>query len=272
MPDRRTRSAVVEDYRAARMAADHTAMARLRNEEACLVLLSTLESLARDESTFIHHVALKGGILMAGELRSPRVSADIDATAGHGRRIDVESAGLEIVRAGRAFRMRIDGEPERTTGGHIIHLRFESLTDGGTAKLEVSIREDLVFAVRDAVIDLSGIGLSVFSVPAVAKVELVAEKLRALAQRAQPRDLFDLHLYLVDSGWHLDRRELRQAVDRKLELTRFRRWAESLWRTNLDEIERTWEPTLLAWVAPEDLPTFDQTVSEVDRRLRALGL
>lgn len=175
-------------------------------------------------------------------------------------------------RAGRAFRMRVDGEPERTTGGHVIHLRFESLTDGGTAKVEVSIREDLVFAVRDAVIDLSEIGQSVFSVPAVAEVELVAEKLRALAQRAQPRDLFDLRLYLVDSGWHLDGHELRQAVERKLELTRFRRWAGDLWRTNLAEIEQMWEATLLAWVAPEHLPAVDRTVSEVERRLRALGL
>jgi hypothetical protein len=49
------------------------------------------------------------------------------------------------------------------------------------SKLEVSVREDLVFAVRDALIGLSEVGLSVFSVPAVAKVELVAEKLRALA-------------------------------------------------------------------------------------------
>jgi hypothetical protein len=55
-------------------------------------------------------------------------------------------------------------------------------------------------------------------------------------------------------------------------LTRFTRWTENVWRTNLDWIERTWEPTLLAWVAPEDLTTFDQTVSEVNRRLRALGL
>lgn len=161
------------------------------------MLLTTLEALARDDSSFIHQVALKGGILMAGELRSPRVSADIDATTGRGRRIDVGAAGRELVRAGRAFRMRIDGDPERTAGGHVIHLRFESLTDGGTTKLEVSVREDLVFAVREAVIDLSEVGLSVFSVPAVAKVELVAEKLRALAQRAQPRDLFDLRLYLL---------------------------------------------------------------------------
>lgn len=82
-----------------------------------------------------------------------------------------------------------------------------------------------------------------FSVPAVAKVELVAEKLRTLVQRAQPRDLFDLQLYLVESGWHLDPADLRRAVDAKLALTRHRRWRSGMWRLNLEAIERAWDET-----------------------------
>jgi predicted nucleotidyltransferase component of viral defense system len=174
-------------------------MARFQNEEACLVLLTVLERLASDPASFIHGVAIKGGILMAGELHSPRASADIDATSGVQKRIDAEIVVREIRRAGREFNVRQDREPERTPGGSIVHLRFDSLTDAGTAKVEVSVREDLVFAVRDAVFNLADLGLAPFSIPALAEVELVSEKLRALVQRAQPRDLFDLRLYLIDS-------------------------------------------------------------------------
>ena len=39
---------IAADYRAARDAGEHAAMARFQNEEACLVLLTVLERLAAD--------------------------------------------------------------------------------------------------------------------------------------------------------------------------------------------------------------------------------
>ena len=272
MAEPRTRDAIAADYQTARAAADAAAMARHQNEEACFVLLHLLERLAADQASFIHHVALKGGILMAGELHSPRVSADIDATSGAQKRVDADVILRDVRRAGRTFNVREDREPDRTPGGSIVHLRFDSLTDAGTAKIEVSVRENLVFAVREAVFDITELGLEPFVVPALAETELVAEKLRTLVQRAQPRDLFDLRLYLIDSGWHLDPAELRQAVDAKLELTKFKRWRSGLWRNHLDEIEELYESTLLEWVAPERLPAFAAVVAEIDHGLRALRL
>jgi hypothetical protein len=272
MAETRTRDAIATDYQAARAAKDTAAMARFQNEEACLVLLTILERLATDPSSFIHRVAVKGGILMAGELRSPRASADIDATSGLQKRVDVDVVGREIRRAGREFNVRQDREPERTPGGSIVHLRFDSLTNAGTAKVEVSVREDLVFAVRDAVFNLGDLGLAPFSIPALSKVELVAEKLRTLVQRAQPRDLFDLRLYLVESGWHLDPADLMMCVDRKLALTKHRKWRAGLWRTHLDEIEPLWESTLSEWVPPDRLLPFDQAVADLARKLRELRL
>lgn len=125
---------------------------------------------------------------------------------------------------------------------------------------------------HDALFDVSGLGLQPFTVPAVAEVELVAEKLRTLVQRAQPRDLFDLHLYLVDSGWHMNPADLRHAVDAKLAITRHKRWRPGLWRLNLGAIEATWESTMAAWIDPERLPAFDQVVAQVAQRLRSLRL
>ncbi len=178
MADQRTRDAIAADYQAARDRGDAAAMRRYQNEEACFVLLAILERLAADARSFVHGVALKGGILMAGELRSARSSADIDATTGRGRRVDPDQVVEDLRRAGRAFGLRLESEPDRTLGGLIVRFRFDSLTDAGTAKLEVSIREDLVFAVRDALFDVSELGLQPFTLPAVTEVELVAEKLR----------------------------------------------------------------------------------------------
>lgn len=272
MAEKRTRQAIAADYQAARDRGEAAAMRRYQNEEACLVLLATLGRLAVDEASFVHGIALKGGILMAGELRSARSSADIDATTGRGRRVDPDNVVQDLRRAGRGFGLRLERDPDRTLGGLIVYFRFDSLTDAGTAKLEVSVREDLVFAVRDAFFDVSELGLQPFTVPAVAEVELVAEKIRTLVQRAQPRDLFDLHLYLVDSGWHLKPDELRQAVEAKLAITRHRRWRSGLWRWNLGEIKAAWETTMAAWVDPERLPPFDRVVADVARRLRSLRL
>lgn len=272
MADPRDQEQIAADYRRARDARDTDAMRRFQNEEACFVLLAILERLAAEKSSFIQSVALKGGILMAGELHSPRSSADIDATTGHMQRLEVDSVIADLRRAGRAFNVRPDGEPEQTSGGLIVHFRFDSLTDGGPAKLEVSVREDLVFAVRNAFFDVSALGLTPFEVHAVAQVELVAEKFRTVVQRAQPRDLFDLRFYLVESGWHLDPGELRSAIDAKLSLTRYRRWRSGLWRNNIDVIEGAWEESLVSWIDPHRLPPFNTVLDDVARRLRELHL
>jgi predicted nucleotidyltransferase component of viral defense system len=266
----RTIADIAADYRAGRAEGHDAAMARFQNEEACLVLLTVLEGLAAEPTSFIHEVAIKGGMLMAGELRSPRASADIDATTGRGLRVDADRVITEVRRAGRQFNVGADGASERTLGGEIIHLRFDSLTDGGTAKIEISVREDLVFAVRDAIFDVSDLGITPFTIPAIAEVELVAEKIRTLVQRDQPRDLFDLHLYLTDSNWYLNPAELRQAIDAKLETTRYKRWQPGLWKTHLDQIEMNWEKTLERWMAPDHIPPFAETVASVERRLREL--
>lgn len=272
MAERRTLDAIEQEYQDVRRAGDRASMARLRNEEACVVLLTLLGRLAADPTTFIHDVALKGGILMAGELRSPRVSADIDATTGEMRRMDPERIVDDLRRVGRELDVRQREAPARTQGGTIVHLSFASRTDGGVAKLEVSVREDLVFSVRDAFFDVSGLDIDSYTLPAVAEVEIVAEKLRTLVQRAQPRDLFDLRLQLTDAVWHLDPTDLRKAVDVKLAITRYGQWKPGLWRIHLEEIRPLWEAVLQDWIEPESIPPFDETVVVIERRLRELRL
>ncbi len=108
MAEPRTRAAIAADYQAARTATDAGAMARYQNEETCFVLLSMIERLAADQTSFIQRVAIKGGILMAGELRSPRASADIDATSGAQKRVDVDTI---VRRASRRPRLQPPSGP-----------------------------------------------------------------------------------------------------------------------------------------------------------------
>lgn len=96
MADQAIRQAIATSYQAARARGDPSAMRRHQNEEACFVLLAILEQLAADSASFVHLVALKGGILMAGELRSVRASADIDATTGRGRRVDPDRVVADL--------------------------------------------------------------------------------------------------------------------------------------------------------------------------------
>jgi hypothetical protein len=141
---RRTIDDIVDDYQRARRDGDHRGMRRHQREETCVVLLTTLGFLAADMASFVHGMSLKGGMLMRGELGSPRTSADIDFSTGHQRRPDADAIGADLRRAGRAFDLRLDESPETTSGGFVIDFTFASRCDGGRAKLEVSVREDLV--------------------------------------------------------------------------------------------------------------------------------
>ena len=58
MTDVRSRTDIASDYQEARDAGDASAMARYQNEEACLVLMTILEHLAADPTSFIHRVAI----------------------------------------------------------------------------------------------------------------------------------------------------------------------------------------------------------------------
>ncbi len=58
MAGRRSLEGIEPDFREARQHNDVAAIARLRNEGACVVLLTLLGRLAADESSFIHEIAI----------------------------------------------------------------------------------------------------------------------------------------------------------------------------------------------------------------------
>lgn len=268
----RTLDEIFDEFRAAGAAGDEAATKRLLAEEAALVLLGVLAALEGDPTSFVHAVALKGGLLMLGEFQSPRFSADLDFTHSKSRKtVSRGSVEDSLRRAGSTYGLRLASSTQ-TRYGLGVSFTFVSRCLGRPtpAKLEISYREDLVFPVRDAIVDGSRFGIPPFSVPAVDPHELVAEKIRCLAQRAQPRDLFDTWYYLENLP-ALAGRDLRQALDTKFQVTASGRYRTDAWRGNLSSIESQWgnleESTPVALI-----PSFAEAVEVVERRLRHLGI
>lgn len=247
---------------------------RLLQEETALVLLDLLRQLSQDESSFVHSLALKGGALMLGELGSPRFSADLDFTRGY-RATGVDPDGMEddLQRSGRAYAVRVV-DAQRNRYSVVLTLTYQSQCTGGKqpSKVEVSLRENPVVALRRAEIDPTRWGLEPFSVVALDVHDLVAEKLRTLYQRSQPRDLYDTWFYLTKSGMHLDPGTLGDALDAKFAITRAGRYRDGAWREHLDEIEAAWDETLGNILEREEVPPFDEVVREVASALGRLRI
>lgn len=270
----RAASAIAADYRSSLEAKDAGKSVVLLQEEAALVLLTILANLSADPKSFIHRVALKGGALMLGELGSPRFSADLDFTRGHqAGGIELAEISDDLERGGRPYAVR-SVDAQRNRYSIVVTMTYQSLCLGARqpSKVEISLREDPVVPLREASIDATRWGIAPFAVHALDPHDLVAEKIRTLFQRAQPRDLYDTWFYLTKSDFHLSPATLRGALDRKFQLTRLGRYRESAWRAHLEEIELTWEPTLLGVLHPDQIPDFSTVSSEVDAALRGLRI
>lgn len=270
----RTADTIASEYRQALRDDANDAARHLLQEEAALVLLDILGHLSDDRSSFVHEVALKGGALMLGELGSPRFSSDLDFTRGYrASGVDPDSMTDEIERCGRAYAFRVI-DVQRNRYSVVLMLTYQSRCTGSRqpSKVEVSLREDPVAAVRQAEIDPTRWGLAPFSVNALDPHDLVAEKLRTLYQRAQPRDLYDTWFYLHKSGFHLDPLTLRLALDAKFKVTRIGKYRDGAWCEHLDEIAGVWDVTLSAVLDRSDILVMDDAVNAIASRLAALRI
>jgi len=265
---------LVADYRVASQASDTGAMRRLETQEASVVLISMLAALSEDPSSFVHRVALKGGVLMLAELGSPRFSTDLDFTyAKHGdAAVDPADIADDLRRAGASFGLRVQAA-SRSRFGVLIEATYVSRCLGRAVptKAEISLRENLVFGLREAYVDGEPYGLTAFSVPALDYHDLVAEKLRALSQRAQPRDLYDLWFYLCQAKLPLVGPRFEQAVQAKFTITGQKRYSREPWRKHLDAVRAQWNSTL-SMALGESVPDFDACVTQVGRALKVLGV
>ena len=135
-----------------------------------------------------------------------------------------------------------------------------------TTSLDVMIDEYVAFASVDhhhSYEDVPGFGLTAYSCE-----EIFAEKLRALYQRSQARDYYDLYRMITEAD--IDDSVILPAFTRKCEhdgLTVDLR--AGLPREKRDELRDGWQNTLPDLVA--DLPKFDSVYDALEKYINSLS-
>src|SRR5207248_1706136 len=134
---------------------------------------------------------LKGGQALRHIYRSPRLSKDVDFVAK--RRIEFDD--LPTLMDIRYPRLHMPERPVGRTrrGFKLDPIEYRSISTGGgqdNIAIEISFRDDLVLPAD--VKSFDGHFIEPFPVQVMNVNEMVAEKCRALYQRGNPRDLYDL--------------------------------------------------------------------------------
>ncbi|MBI4494171.1 MAG: nucleotidyl transferase AbiEii/AbiGii toxin family protein [Chloroflexi bacterium] len=211
-------------------------------------------------------LVLKGGQALRHVYGSARLSKDIDYVAR--RRME-----FEVVREATAIdwpRISFPDRPEGRTkfGFRVRPIRYRGpLGFNDTVELEVSFRGDLV---RDP---QPGTYVSEFCEPFGLLVmdfnEMVAEKIRALYQRGNSRDLYDLWFMLGRPGLPLDPDMVRDILPHKFRPPLVAKgWNRGVLYDRIREAEALWDATLGPLLP--DRPSFDEALTVVERGLRFL--
>jgi len=211
-------------------------------------------------------LVFKGGLALHHIYGSHRMSVDMDFTAE--RRLDPDLL-CDTVKAIRAFRIRMPQPigPTRhsltlTSVAYVGPRGVESHFD-----IEISYRETVILPPRTVPF------VSPFCAPFDVRVmqieEIVAEKMRALYQRAKPGDLYDLFFILDSPTLNCDLEQTSRLLPTKFALVAGK-WRRARFFKRLEEraaqIEPLWE-SALADVILGELAPFDETIAAVQRRL-----
>jgi predicted nucleotidyltransferase component of viral defense system len=166
-------------------------------------------------------LCFKGGFVLRHVYGHERFSKDIDTTKINPpkSKLDSEHVAITIRESGMRNLLSLNaGTPATDTGRSLDfdNIRYSGPLGGGFVSVEVSYREDLVNEPR-----LVAVGhpyYEPFEIPVMQLDEIVAEKLRALAQRQRPTDLSDLAMILRDNK--IDKRPIPDLVTKKFELVK----------------------------------------------------
>jgi uncharacterized protein len=209
-------------------------------------------------------LVLKGGQALRHIHGSDRLSKDIDYVSS--RRLDLEELRQQLNI--RYPRLRLPAQAAGPTkyGLTVRPISYTGpLNVPGTVEVEISYREDVVL---DPIpMPFHSLFRETFPVIAMDLHEMVAEKMRALYQRGNPRDLFDLWFI-----YSLPEQAIDPHVVAKLIPTKFRLVSGGWRRERLyDRIrvnEGDWNQALRLLVVT--LPSFDEALSTVEVSLRPI--
>lgn len=166
-------------------------------------------------------LCFKGGFVLRHVFGHERFSKDIDATRINPPKGKLDSAHVaETIRnAGMRNLLSLrPGVPATDSGRSLdfADIRYMGRLGSGQVSVEVSYREEVLMAP-----DMVAVGppyFEPFEIPVMALEEIVAEKLRALAQRQRPTDLADVAMILARGGF--DSALIAQLLAKKLKPAR----------------------------------------------------
>lgn len=212
-------------------------------------------------------LVLKGGQALRHVYRSERFSKDVDYVAR--RRVDfAELRDLLTIRYPTRLRPPVAPPLSTKFGLKIDPISYTGpLRVPGTVEVEVSFREDIQLAARP--MDYISLFREPFPVAVMDLHEMVAEKVRAMVQRGNPRDLYDL--WFIFS--RIDVSLSNETVARLLPLKFAPPLVSKGWRkqdlyTTIRAKESDWENALRVLVV--DPPSFDEALDVVERALRPI--
>jgi len=141
------------------------------------------------------NMLFKGGTALRLIYNSPRFSEDLDFTSVKISKLAIEDmiqdALVEIERFG--IHVRVD-EFSITSGGYICFISMNVLEE--TLAIELNILKRISGALKGEATFISNDFVPPYNLIQLPQRELVNEKIKALLERAKPRDFFDLYFMM----------------------------------------------------------------------------
>lgn len=139
-------------------------------------------------------IYFKGGTALRMLYDSPRFSEDLDFSSSLTGIHPIEQAVLETLAEIERENIRPElTESKRTSGGYLAIMMFQLQTDTVSLQLDVSLREGRK---RGEPITVASNYVPAFTIIALAREQLVQEKINALLTRQKARDFYDLYFIL----------------------------------------------------------------------------
>ena len=230
--------------------------------EKDFVLTEIIHSYATGE--LADQLVLKGGQALRHIHGSRRLSTDVDYVGRRRLEFDELRGGLTI----RYPRLTVPAAPVGRTarGFKVTPITYRGpLGNADRVELEVSFRGDLELEPERA--SYRSPFHDPFPVLAMRVDEMVAEKIRALYQRGNPRDLYDLWYVFVDASIGVDARTVAELIPAKFAHVAGG-WDRARLYERMEQEAGQWD-RLLAAVAP-DRPPYEEALRTVQHALRFL--
>jgi predicted nucleotidyltransferase component of viral defense system len=213
-------------------------------------------------------LCFKGGFVLRHVYGHQRFSKDIDSTRINPPKNKLDVAHVAETIKGSGIRNLLSFSPGDPARNSKWSLDFDSVVyrgplGKGTIAVEVSYREDVIETPHVATIGPPY--YEPFEVPALQIVEIVAEKLRALAQRIRPTDLSDLAMVL--SAHDVDEARARTLAVEKFKIVKSGNVSERI-GANVDAMASEYDAAIRA-TAP-DAPSYSDARKIVWPRLAKL--